>query len=118
MFKLKKSLHILPVLAMVIVLAFGMIPAAAGAAGDKSEAEPTATLEIVSSYPYTTKTKVKVNLRASRSVRSELLAHIPAGAEITVNSVSTKSSRPSSTLRPYPKRILLPSNSFFVASVS
>jgi hypothetical protein len=54
MFKLKKSLHILPVLAMVIVLAFGMIPAAAGAAGDKSEAEPTATLEIVSSYPYTT----------------------------------------------------------------
>ncbi len=91
MFKLKKSLHILPVLAMVIVLAFGMIPAAAGAAGDKSEAEPTATLEIVSSYPYTTKTKVKVNLRASRSVRSELLAHIPAGAEITVNSVSKKS---------------------------
>ena len=91
MFKLKKSLHILPVLAMVLVLAFGMIPAAVGAAGDKSEAEPTATLEIVSSYPYTTKTKVKVNLRASRSVRSELLAHIPAGAEITVNSVSQKS---------------------------
>jgi len=89
MFKLKKTLHILPVLAMVIVLAFGTVPVAAGAAG--SDAEPTATLEIVSSYPYTTKTKVKVNLRASRSVRSELLRHIPAGAEITVNSVSQKS---------------------------
>ena len=91
MFKLKKSLHILPVLAMVIVLAFGAVPLTAGAAGSKAEAEPTATLEIVSSYPYTTKTKVKVNLRASRSVRSELLRHIPAGAEITVNSVSQKS---------------------------
>ena len=91
MFKLRKSLHILPVMAMVIVLAFGVIPATAGAAGNKNDAEPTATLEIVSSYPYTTKTKVKVNLRASRSVRSELLRHIPAGAEITVNSVSQKS---------------------------
>ena len=89
MFKLKKSLHILPVLAMVIVLAFGSVPVPAGAAD--GDAEPTATLEIVSSYPYTTKTKVKVNLRASRSVRSELLYHIPAGAEITVNSVSQKS---------------------------
>ena len=89
MFKLKMDLRILPVLAMVIVLAFGSVPVTAGAAG--SEAEPTATLEIVSSYPYTTKTKVKVNLRASRSVRSELLRHIPAGAEITVNSVSQKS---------------------------
>ena len=89
MFKLKKRLHILPVLAMVTVLAFSAVPVTGGAAG--SDAEPTATLEIVSSYPYTTKTKVKVNLRASRSVRSELLKHIPAGAEITVNSVSQKS---------------------------
>ena len=89
MFKLKKTLHILPVLAMVIALAFGAVPVPGGAAG--SDAEPTATLEIVSSYPYTTKTKAKVNLRASRSVRSELLRHIPAGAEITVNSVSQKS---------------------------
>ena len=89
MFKLKKTLHILPVLAMVTMLAFSAVPVSGGAAG--SSAEPTATLEIVSSYPYTTKTKVKVNLRASRSVRSELLRHIPAGAEITVNSVSQKS---------------------------
>ena len=89
MFRLRKNLHRLPVLAMVIMLAFSAVPVLAGAAG--SSAEPTATLEIVSSYPYTTKTKVKVNLRASRSVRSELLAHIPAGAEITVNSVSKKS---------------------------
>ena len=47
----------------------------------------TETLEIVSSYPYTTTTKVKVNLRASRSTRSALLKHIPAGATITVNAV-------------------------------
>ena len=89
MFKLRKSLRILPVIVMVIILAFGAFPVTSGAAGN--EAEATATLEIVSSYPYTTVTKVKVNLRASRSVRSELLVHIPAGAEITVNSVSQKS---------------------------
>ena len=89
MFRLKKNLHILPVLAMVFLLAASAVPALAGAAG--STAEPTATLEIVSSYPYTTKTKVKVNLRATRSLRGELLRHIPAGAEITVNSVSQKS---------------------------
>ena len=40
--------------------------------------------EIVSSYPYTTVTRVKVNLRASRSVKSALLRRIPEGAEITV----------------------------------
>ena len=101
MFKLRKSLHILPVMAMVIVLAFGAVPVTGGAAGSKSEAEPTATLEIVSSYPYTTKTKVKVNLRAARSVRSELLRHIPAGAEITVNSVSTKTGWASVTYGKY-----------------
>ena len=89
MFKLRKSLHMLTVLTMVIVFAFGAVPAGAVAAG--SETEPTPTLEIVSSYPYTTKTKVKVNLRKTRSVRGELLRHIPAGAEITVNSVSQKS---------------------------
>ena len=50
MFKLKKSLHILLVLAMVLVLAFSIVPVTGGAA--ESEAEPTATLEIVSSYPY------------------------------------------------------------------
>ena len=41
-------------------------------------------LEIVSSYPYTTVARVKVNLRASRSVKSALLKRIPEGAEITV----------------------------------
>ena len=40
--------------------------------------------EIVGSYPYTTVTRVKVNLRASRSVKSALLKRIPQGAEITV----------------------------------
>ena len=52
-----------------------------------SNTETTETLETVSSYPYTTKTKVKVNLRASRSTRSTLLKKIPADAEITVNAV-------------------------------
>ena len=36
-------------------------------------------LEIVSSYPYTTVARVKVNLRASRSVKSALLKRIPEG---------------------------------------
>ena len=40
--------------------------------------------EIVSSYPYTTVTKVSVNLRKSRSTSSTLIVKIPAGAEITV----------------------------------
>ena len=40
--------------------------------------------EIVPSYPYTTVTKVKVNLRRSRSVNSELIYRIPAGMQITV----------------------------------
>ena len=40
--------------------------------------------EIVSSYPYTTVARVKVNLRASRSTKSALLKRIPEGAEITV----------------------------------
>jgi len=40
--------------------------------------------EIVSSYPYTTVTKDSVNLRASRSTKSELLKKIPKGAEISV----------------------------------
>ena len=41
-------------------------------------------LEIVSSYPYTTVARVKVNLRASRSMKSALLKRIPEGTEITV----------------------------------
>ncbi len=43
--------------------------------------------ETVSSYPYTTTTKDKVNLRASRSTRSTLVKKIPKGAEITVKAV-------------------------------
>jgi len=50
-----------------------------GALGDGEQ-----QLEIVSSYPYTTVTTAKVNLRAGRSVRSTLLRRIPAGAEIVV----------------------------------
>jgi len=48
-------------------------------------AEP---METVSGYPYTTVTREKVNLRAGRSVRAELLKKIPQGAEITVNASS------------------------------
>ena len=40
--------------------------------------------EIVSSYPYTTVTRVTVNLRKSRSPKSTLIRKIPAGAEISV----------------------------------
>ena len=40
--------------------------------------------EVVGKYPYTTVTLEKVNLRASRSVRGELLKKIPQGAEVTV----------------------------------
>ena len=43
--------------------------------------------ETVSSYPYTTTTKDKVNLRAGRSTRSTLVKKIPKGAEITVKAV-------------------------------
>ena len=50
--------------------------------GRRAAAEEEA--EIVGSYPYTTVTRVKVNLRASRSVKSALLKRIPEGAEITV----------------------------------
>lgn len=42
-------------------------------------------MEVVSEYPYTTVTREKVNLRASRSVRATLLKKIPQGATITVN---------------------------------
>ena len=64
------------ILALVLCLT-GVI-----SAGRQSAAEEE--LEIVDSYPYTTVAKVKVNVRASRSVKSELLTRIPAGAELTV----------------------------------
>ena len=40
--------------------------------------------EIVGSYPYTTVTRVKVNLRKGRSTRTTLIQRIPEGAEISV----------------------------------
>ena len=43
-------------------------------------------LEIVSSYPYTTVTKDKVNLRKGRGTKTEKITTIPAGAEIIVKS--------------------------------
>ena len=41
-------------------------------------------METVSSYPYSTITREKVNLREGKSVRSTLLKKIPQGADITV----------------------------------
>lgn len=86
---LKNRLYGILALAAAVVLLAGCLPAGGRAAAESEE--PAATMEIVGSYPYTTVTKVKVNLRSARSVRSTLLRHIPAGAEITVNSVSAKS---------------------------
>ena len=60
-----------------LVLCLGGVIVISGADEDEQ-------MEIVSSYPYTTVTRVKVNLRAGRSVRSTLLKKIPAGAEISV----------------------------------
>ena len=51
----------------------------------KVTAEP---MEVVESYPYTTITKEKVNLRATKSVRGTLLKKIPQAAEITVTANS------------------------------
>ena len=45
-------------------------------------------METVGSYPYTTVTREKVNLRANRSVRATLLKKIPQGATITVKANS------------------------------
>ena len=84
MSRLKICLRTLTALMMALVLIACAVPAAVSAA---SGSEQTEVLETVSSYPYTTKTKVKVNLRSGRSTRSTLLKKIPADAEITVNSV-------------------------------
>ena len=75
---------------MAIVAALTLLVCAVPVSGftaSGSEQTTEEALETVSSYPYTTKTKVKVNLRASRSTRSTLLKKIPADAEITVNAV-------------------------------
>ena len=84
MSQLKQRLRTLTALMMVLAVIACAVPTVVFAA---SGTETTETLETVSSYPYTTKTKVKVNLRASRSTRSALVKKIPAGAEITVNAV-------------------------------
>ena len=75
-----KKNHLFRGLAIVLTLMLcltGIIGAGQVAAADDEA-------EIVGSYPYTTVTKVNVNMRASRSVKSELLKRIPAGAEISV----------------------------------
>jgi peptidoglycan hydrolase-like protein with peptidoglycan-binding domain len=84
MTQLKNGFRMVLALAAVLTILVGTVPAAGFAESGTQSAE---TLEIVSSYPYTTKTKVKVNLRQGRSTRSTLLKKIPAGAEITVNAV-------------------------------
>ncbi|MBP5729555.1 MAG: peptidoglycan-binding protein [Clostridia bacterium] len=85
MSQLKIRLRTLMAIVAALTLLVCAVPVAGfTASGSEQAAE---TLETVSSYPYTTKTKVKVNLRASRSTRSTLLKKIPADAEITVNAV-------------------------------
>ena len=84
MSRLKICLRTLTALIMALVLIACAVPVVVSAA---SGSEQTEVLETVSSYPYTTTTKVKVNLRAKRSTRSTLLKKIPAEAEITVNAV-------------------------------
>jgi len=56
-------------------------------AGSAFGADPETTeepVETVSGYPYATVTRVSVNLREKKSVRSALIKKIPQGAEITV----------------------------------
>ena len=84
MSQLRNRLRMLIILAMALALAVSAVPVSGFFAPTAAEAE---TLEVVSSYPYTTKTKVKVNLRASKSTRSTLVKKIPEGAEITVSAV-------------------------------
>ena len=71
-----------------MVLALALVACAAPLFG-LADTDPNTTeeLEVVSSYPYTTMTKVKVNLRAGRSTRSNLVKKIPAGEEIEVKAV-------------------------------
>ena len=83
MSQLRKHLRVLMVLVMALALLVCAVPASIFAeSSDTAEA-----LEVVSSYPYTTTTKVKVNLRAGRSTRSTLIKKIPAKTEITVKAV-------------------------------
>ena len=84
MSQLKNRLRTLTALVMALALFACAVPVCVSAA---SGTETTETLEVVSSYPYTTTTKDKVNLRASRSTRGTLVKKIPKNAEITVKAV-------------------------------
>ena len=86
MSQLKIRLRTLMAIVAALTLLVCAVPVT-GFTATGSEQAAEETLETVSSYPYTTKTKVKVNLRAGRSTRSTLLKKIPADAEITVNAV-------------------------------
>ena len=83
MSQLRKPLRTLTAIAAALAIFACAVPAApvftASAAAEETET--------VSSYPYTTTTKDKVNLRASRSTRSTLVKKIPKGAAITVKAV-------------------------------
>ena len=83
MSQLSKYLRVLTALVMAMALLACAVPVSIFA----ESATTTEALEVVSSYPYTTTTKVKVNLRAGRSTRSTLIKKIPAKAEITVKAV-------------------------------
>ncbi len=74
--------HLLRTLAAALALALCLTGLAAVPEVIRTAAAETE--EIVSSYPYTTVTKVSVNLRKSRSTKSTLIRKIPAGAEISV----------------------------------
>lgn len=85
MSQLRNRLRMLMILVMALALAVSAVPVSGLFVRSTAAAE---TLEVVSSYPYDTTTKVSVNLRARKSTRSTLVKKIPAGAEITVEAVS------------------------------
>ena len=85
MFQQKNRLRTLMALLAALTLLASAVPVSVFAEG--TEVTSAETLETVSSYPYTTKTKVKVNLRSGRSTRSGLVKKVPAGATITVKAV-------------------------------
>ena len=76
MSQLRNHLRVLTALVMALAVLACAVPASIFA-GSPAAAE---ALEVVSSYPYTTTTKVKVNLRAGRSTRSTLIKKIPGPA--------------------------------------
>ena len=82
---MKKGLRILGIVFALMLCLTGILPETVGAVMTAAAEEEA---EIVPSYPYTTVTRDKVNLRAGKSVKSALLKKIPAGAEITVLSKS------------------------------